>query len=229
MNMGQRLLQLNNTYTANDNGSITLHVSQAPPNSNLFPPGPALLFVTVHGIPSNGTYVIVGNGQVGTQPVSPASDLPANIRSSNPNGGSSNTTTTSNSGSSSSHTGIIIGGVVAAIAALGVVVALIAVYRSRRRRPTTREPPSMKSGGALATATTTLGMSRGFRNSDSSAFEPLQHDNFSHSWTPSSASFAGPYHDMTPGSPNSRPSGLGLDDYDPYAMAHSQTPEPRYR
>ncbi|KIL62809.1 copper radical oxidase [Amanita muscaria Koide BX008] len=226
MNMGQRLLQLNNTYTVYDNGTITLHVAQAPPNSNLFQPGPALLFVTVQGIPSNGTYVILGSGQVGTQPLSAASDLPANVRSSNPNGGSSNTTT-SNSGSTSSHTGIIIGGIVAAIAALGIVVALIAVYRSRRRRPIPRSSPTMKSGGPLATATTTFGMSRDVRNSDSSAFVPLQQDNFSHTWTPSSASFTGPYHDMTPGSPASRPSALGLDDYDPYA--HPHTSDPRYR
>ncbi|THH01955.1 hypothetical protein EW026_g821 [Hermanssonia centrifuga] len=63
MNMGQRALQLNNTYTVNQDGSYILHVAQAPPNANLFQPGPALFFVNVNGIPSNGTMLIVGNGQ----------------------------------------------------------------------------------------------------------------------------------------------------------------------
>jgi len=81
MNMGQRHLQLNNTYTANDDGSYILHVSQVPPNANLLTPGPALLFVVVNGIPSNGTMVIVGTGQVGTQPVTAAADLPEAVTS----------------------------------------------------------------------------------------------------------------------------------------------------
>ena len=82
MNMGQRYLQLNNTYTVNSDGSITLHVAQVPPNPNIFQPGPAFLFVNIHGIPSNGTYVIVGNGKIGQQPTAPASVLPASIRNS---------------------------------------------------------------------------------------------------------------------------------------------------
>ena len=35
MNMGQRYLQLNNTYTINSDSSITLHVAQVPPNPAL--------------------------------------------------------------------------------------------------------------------------------------------------------------------------------------------------
>lgn len=79
MNMGQRHLQLNNTYTVNGDGSYVLYVSQVPPNPNLFTPGPALLFVVVNGIPSNGTMVIVGTGQVETQPTSAASALPPSV------------------------------------------------------------------------------------------------------------------------------------------------------
>lgn len=79
MNMGQRHLQLNNTYTVNDDGTYVLHVSQVPPNPNLLTPGPALLFVVVNGIPSNGTMVIVGTGQVETQPTSAASVLPPSV------------------------------------------------------------------------------------------------------------------------------------------------------
>lgn len=95
MNMGQRLMQLNNTYTVNQDGSLTLHVAQAPPNPNLFQPGPALLFVVVNGIPSNGTMVTVGSGSIGTQPTAAPAQLPASVRlnSAQGTGSSSNTTT----------------------------------------------------------------------------------------------------------------------------------------
>ncbi|KAE9393018.1 DUF1929-domain-containing protein [Gymnopus androsaceus JB14] len=75
MNMGQRYLQLNTTYMVNDNGTITMHASQMPPNQ----PGPAMVFVVVNGIPSNGSFVIVGTGGVETQPLSTASELPASV------------------------------------------------------------------------------------------------------------------------------------------------------
>ncbi|KAJ7697676.1 glyoxal oxidase N-terminus-domain-containing protein [Mycena rosella] len=79
MNMGQRFLQLNNTYSVQNDGSIVLHVSQMPPNPNLFQPGPALLFVVVNGIPSNGTYLLIGSGNVEAQPTKGASVLPPSI------------------------------------------------------------------------------------------------------------------------------------------------------
>ncbi|KAG6806480.1 hypothetical protein H0H93_002887, partial [Arthromyces matolae] len=78
MNMGQRYVQLNNTFTVQSDGTIVLHVAQAP-NPYILQPGPAFLFVTVNGIPSNGSYVIVGSGNFGTQPTSPASVLPAAV------------------------------------------------------------------------------------------------------------------------------------------------------
>lgn len=81
MNMGQRHLQLNSTYTVNSDGSYVLHVSQVPPNANLLTPGPALLFVVVDGVPSNGTMVIVGTGQVETQPTAAAAELPVIVTS----------------------------------------------------------------------------------------------------------------------------------------------------
>jgi len=90
MNMGQRAMQLNNTYSVQNDGTIILHTAQLPPSPNLFQPGPAFLFVTIAGIPSNGTYVIVGNGQIGAQPTSAASVLPASSRNSQAtNGGNS--------------------------------------------------------------------------------------------------------------------------------------------
>jgi len=114
MNMGQRLLQLNNTYTVNNDGSYVLHVSQAPPNPNLLTPGPALLFVVVDGIPSNGTMVIVGTGNVETQPTQAAAELPA----------ASNVTTTSVKPSSSGadRRGVMVGMVAgAALVALSIL------------------------------------------------------------------------------------------------------------
>jgi len=79
MNMGQRYLQLNNTFTVASDASITLHVAQAPPNPRLFTPGPALLFVVVNGVPSRGAMVIVGNGEMGPQPIGAATVLPDSV------------------------------------------------------------------------------------------------------------------------------------------------------
>ncbi|GLB40151.1 putative glyoxal oxidase [Lyophyllum shimeji] len=78
MNMGQRYLQLNNTFTVQKGGKIVLHVAQAP-NPNVFQPGPALLFVTISRIPSIGKMVIVGNGQLGMQPTNAPSTLPQSV------------------------------------------------------------------------------------------------------------------------------------------------------
>ncbi len=39
--MGQRMLELDLSYTGNKDGSAVLHVSQMPPNPSIFPPGPA--------------------------------------------------------------------------------------------------------------------------------------------------------------------------------------------
>ena len=75
MNMGQRNLQLNNTYNVNSDGSYVSYVSQVLPNANLLTPGPALLFVVVNGVPSNGTMVIVGTQQVEAHPTAAAAVL----------------------------------------------------------------------------------------------------------------------------------------------------------
>jgi hypothetical protein len=100
MNMGQRYVQLSNTYTGNSDGSATIHVSQLPPNPSLLVPGPALLFVVVNGVPSLAQSVMVGSGQLGVQPTSLATVLPT----SSGNLGTSSTTGTA-SGSSNSTTG----------------------------------------------------------------------------------------------------------------------------
>ncbi|TFK19313.1 copper radical oxidase [Coprinopsis marcescibilis] len=80
MNMGQRFLQLENTYTAYaDNTTAVLHVRQMPPNAAIFPPGPALIFVVVNGVPSVGKMIMVGNGQIGEQPVQAAAALSESV------------------------------------------------------------------------------------------------------------------------------------------------------
>jgi hypothetical protein len=124
MNMGQRHLQLNNTYTVNSDGSITLHVAQVPPNPSILTPGPALCFVVVNGIPSNGTMLQIGNGQIGKQPTGTASALPANVQLSSASGtadGSNSGGSGGNSTSGASHTGVIIGGIVGAVALIGIL------------------------------------------------------------------------------------------------------------
>ena len=236
MNMGQRYLQLNNTYTVNKDGSLTLHVAQAPPNPNLFQPGPAFLFVTIHGIPSNGTYVIVGNGQIGTQPTAAASVLPANVRLASASGSASPSSTTggADTAKSQSHTAII-AAVVGGIAAIAVLGAIIGIYLARRRRagvrgaPGTSYPMKGSGGGMDIGAPTPMG-SRAMRSSDSSAFIPLQQDNYSHAWNASNASLVAPYRDD--GIPSGRASGTGMSmDYDPYAsspMPSHGTPQQRF-
>ncbi|KAI0079130.1 DUF1929-domain-containing protein [Panus rudis PR-1116 ss-1] len=205
MNMGQRSMQLNNTYTVNQDGSITLHVAQAPPNPNIFQPGPALLFVVVNGIPSNGTYVTVGNGQIGQQPTAPAPSLPASVRldnvsgSGSSTGGSSNDSDTKSNGAS--HTGPIIGGVIGAIALVGILGAIFGICLARRRRAAAQTSPSSMSYpmGAASSAGGVGGggmmASRGIRSSDSSAFVPLQQDNPSTAWNASTLSVDSPYRD----------------------------------
>ncbi|KAH9002019.1 glyoxal oxidase [Lactarius hatsudake] len=76
-NMGQRLAELEISYTANADGSGTLHCSNLPPNPAIFPPGPAFLFVVVNGVPSVGNLVMVGSGEISQQDVLPPAPLPA--------------------------------------------------------------------------------------------------------------------------------------------------------
>lgn len=41
INFGMRMVELDHSFTANSDGSATLHVSQAPPNAAILPPGTA--------------------------------------------------------------------------------------------------------------------------------------------------------------------------------------------
>jgi hypothetical protein len=75
--MGQRYLQLENTYTGFDNNTAAvLHVSQVPPNPAILAPGPALIFVVVNGVPSVGRQIMIGSGALGAQQTLAIGDLP---------------------------------------------------------------------------------------------------------------------------------------------------------
>ncbi|KAG9119633.1 hypothetical protein FRC07_005266, partial [Ceratobasidium sp. 392] len=76
LNMGQRYIELQSTYTGNADNTGVLHVSQLPPNPAIFPPGPALVFVLVNGVPSIGQQVMIGSGKIEKQPVAEAAVLP---------------------------------------------------------------------------------------------------------------------------------------------------------
>jgi hypothetical protein len=77
MNMGQRMVQLDSSYTGNSDGSAVLHVSQMPPNPAILAPGPAFIFVVVNGVPSVGIQVMVGSGQIGKQQTLAVGSLPS--------------------------------------------------------------------------------------------------------------------------------------------------------
>ncbi|KAJ4470773.1 glyoxal oxidase N-terminus-domain-containing protein [Lentinula lateritia] len=233
MNMGQRFLQLNNTYTVNSDGSLTLHTAQMPPNSNIFQPGPAMVFVVVNGIPSNGTFVIVGSGNVETQATAGASVLPASVLLSGASGSADGSSTSSGdnptnaSGSTVSHTAVIVGTVVAGIIILGVIGALIGVCASRRRRAAAQKNPNVSSYPMSNTplGSKTLGAAGyggGLRSSDSSAFSLQRDFNDSQQWSGSSANLTGdgrlsPYHDAPPYLDDSRgPHGMSIE-LNPYA------------
>ncbi|KAM5543743.1 hypothetical protein V8D89_002360 [Ganoderma adspersum] len=234
MNMGQRIMQLNNTYTVNTDGSITLHVAQLPPNANLFQPGPAMLFVNMAGIPSNGSWVTIGTGNIETQPVKQATVLPASIRvnGASGNGTGNNSSSSGHNGASSTHTGAIVGGIIAAIAAVGILGAVFGICMARRRRAAARQASSLgypmsSAPGVAATRATAMsggGPGAGYRGSDSSAFVPLQ-GNESATWGPgpnmhAAASTMSLGLHSPGGAPNSPyfddPRGNASGEFDPY-------------
>ncbi|KAF8914509.1 glyoxal oxidase N-terminus-domain-containing protein [Mucidula mucida] len=222
MNMGQRYLQLNSTYTVNDDGSIVLHCSQMPPNANLFQPGPALLFVNVNEIPSNGTFLTVGSGNIETQEMADVVALPTSVLSSSDASGGADSSSTGGSGSdedSGSNKAVIIGAVVGGLVVFGVLGAIIGICVARRRRASAQAPgpgssyPMRESPRYGADAAGGAAAARGLRSSDSSAFVPLQQDYNQHqSWNSSNASLQAPYKDNY----DPRQNGMSLD-YDPYA------------
>jgi len=184
MNMGQRGMQLKNTFTVKDDGTIILHVAQPPPNPFIYQPGPAYLFTVINGIPSNGSYVILGNGQIGQQPTAQDSVLPDSVRADGVKGAGSTegSNSSSNNDPSSSNKGAVIGGIVAGIVGIALVGLLIGVFFIRRRKTAQNVGNSgYPTGGhqnmAAAASTEQLmvvSSGAGFRGSDSSAFLPFK-------------------------------------------------------
>lgn len=170
LNMGQRALQLNNTFSVNDNGNITLHVAQPPPNPALFTPGPAMLFVVTYGVPSMGKIVILGNGQIGNQPTFDATVLPPSqlaastvTGNANPSSGNGKSTSDASKSSSSLSTGSIVAIAVGGVAALIAVGIFTSVIIARRRRATAARATIM--GGIHRSAS----LGRGYRDAMSPA------------------------------------------------------------
>ncbi|KAI5119539.1 hypothetical protein M0805_008525 [Coniferiporia weirii] len=213
MNMGQRAMALNNSYVVNSDGSYVLQVSQPPPNPALLQPGPVFIYVTVKGIPSNGTYAIVGNGAIGTQPTAAAQVLPQPVRldsasgSANSNSNSNSNSDSSTDSSDSSHTGAIIGGIVGAVVVIGLLGAGIGICMKTRRRSAAASAPGAYGAGAPGS----------MRQRDSDATMMPLH-NGSQAWNASSMDVSGQYYKDDGGH---TPSG----EFNPY----SQPPvEPRY-
>ena len=80
LGFGQRMIELESSYTIDQNtNTSTLHVSQIPGKTGpmIFQPGPAMLFVVQNGVPANGEFVMVGSGQLGTQPTADNQALPS--------------------------------------------------------------------------------------------------------------------------------------------------------
>ena len=95
--MGQRYVQLENTYSGFINNTAVLHVSQVPPNPAILAPGPAFIFVVVNGVPSVGRQVMIGSGILGIQNTLAIGDLPASQIVSNSTGTGSTHSHQSNS------------------------------------------------------------------------------------------------------------------------------------
>jgi len=226
MNMGQRFVQLNNTYTVNSDGTITLHVAQAPPNPNLLQPGPAFCYVVMNGIPSIGSAVIVGNGQIGQQPTAPASALPASIQLNSASGSGDGSSPSKTPGAAAnkgkSDTGKVAGAVIGIIAAVGVLGAAVGFWITRRRPTPSKMTPdsawgiSNSSGNATGRSVYGMGTTS---STDSTPLMPLRND--TSSMTRQSVASFNPYMDE-------RPASSG--EFDPYATlpATPVVQSPRY-
>lgn len=219
MNMGQRALQLNNTYTVNKDGSIVYHVSQMPPNANIFQPGPAFVYVTINGVPSNGSYVIVGSGKIETQTMNSVAALPASVRVDSASGsGSSNGSSSTHSGKNSASSlpsGAIGGIVAAAIAVLAIFGTILGFFILRRRRVVTQRHSSgtflpHETGPSVGGAEVAQPFHQ--RDSDSASFTPLQHSDMIQ-WGQSRDNLVSPSPYLT---------GASSGEFDPYDLRSSR-------
>lgn len=150
MNMGQRSLQLAHTYTVEDDGSVTYMVSPMPTNQNLFVQGPALLFVTIDGVPSKGVMVMIGNKQFGGQNMpniinagTAPRALPEAVNNPKYNAEPSDNPI------ESFGIGKFVGIVVAAVAVIALLILGLCCWRRRARRGATKKAAAPAAGGAI--------------------------------------------------------------------------------
>ena len=130
-----RMVQLNSTWSLNDDGTGVLHSSQMPPNPSIMAPGPALLYIVINGVPSTGIDIMVGDGEIGDQTIYPVPTLPGTIAQSGATISTTNSGTkvdgnaaSSNNNSSGGNSGAGVANVVKTTSlALGVVAAVAAV------------------------------------------------------------------------------------------------------
>lgn len=246
MNMGQRFLQLNSTSTVNKDGSLTIHASQMPPNANIFQPGPAWVYVIINGIPSKGSYVIVGSGNIEKQTLNAAAALPANVRvdsaSGSADGSSTGNGSSSGSGSnnaSSMSTGKLVAIIVGGLVALGLIGAITGICISRRRRAANRQSlsaqpqpahPQMSGPSAPMAPAAAYGSNDGYyhggagdqtprtvQGSDPSLAPFKQDYNSSQQWGASSTNLMEQQYNQNPyGNQQYRANGMSMD-IDPYS------------
>ncbi|KAJ7250603.1 copper radical oxidase variant A [Mycena rebaudengoi] len=219
MNMGQRYMKLNSTFTVNKDATITLHVAQLPPNPNLFQPGPAFVFVVVDGIPSNGTQVQVGTGNMEKQPTADVAALPPSVTAASITGSGDDPEKTTSTTKPSSNTGVstkaIVGGVVAGAVLLGIAAIVAVLFMRRKAASNARLPPATRPAYSSTTAfvqppATAAG---GYR--DVPTYD--QHDSYDRFEPPHMRG----YSDTA-----SRMSGTGMSEqYDPYT-AEAMNPNP---
>ncbi|KAF8753565.1 Glyoxal oxidase [Rhizoctonia solani] len=191
MNMGQRYVQLNNTFTVSDTGNITLHVSQVYPNPNLLQPGPVLMFVVVHGLPSVGKMLTVGTGKIEAQPTAAIAELPASVTSTKaPVSTPVPTATVGTASKLNNDNLILIIACAAGGAALIGLIALLVLCKKKRKDDTNNEKSNNDFAPGMAAVSRGLSISATGRRAQgekpfvdhrssqaSSAFVPLQQYN----------------------------------------------------
>ncbi|EJD42323.1 DUF1929-domain-containing protein [Auricularia subglabra TFB-10046 SS5] len=217
MNMGQRYMQLENSYTVADDGAVTLHVAQPTPNANVFTPGPAVLYVVVDGVPSVGKHVQVGNGQIAAQPTLALVALPP--KAENTKFGSSDASVDggngSDAGESSGMSSTVKYAIIGAVAVVALIALGVGIWCCRRRK-------AAPAAGMMAGAP--VGLGAGYRAGSHDAEKTVYG---------SSASLATP---VKPGFGAATQSDVNLPpqqahDYERYAqppMAQAYSPQQEY-
>lgn len=114
------------TSVVKNGDTAKLHVAPLPPNPAVLAPGPCLFFKVINGVPSNGTMVMIGNGELGTQPTAEYPTLPetSGLDAKSSGKSKSNTESDSSNDDSDSSSALALSssltGALAAVAALGL-------------------------------------------------------------------------------------------------------------